>query len=432
MTERGQAGQDGAPACPFVAFGDDRDGRSTSPDHRHRCFAETPPAPRAVAHQEAYCLSSAFPVCPTFQDWARREAAHARGAGERPQTAPTATPTAEPDLYADWAMPPAPVTGGIDDDPFDEPADEPIQRNPPRDWAAPPPWASGQPGAGGAGRPVGATTGMGTAASDPGAGDVPARPAEGQGLAGSPADRVAAGEVVAVTAWSASSAGSAHQAPDEELASLVGGVSSASPSPASSPANASVSSSAPPPPAAQADGSAADGYPPPTRTGRRPAVSSTRPSGDAVPGPAWERMRHYETYPPIKTRSGMRGLPRAALVAGALGIAALALFMLPALIGIGGGGSSASASPSASRPVSSASTAPTIAPGPTQLTYVIKKGDTLSKVANKFHVELADLLAANPDIKDPNKISLGQEIVIPSGAAASPAASTKASGSPAP
>jgi len=84
---------DGAPACPFVAFGDDRDGRSTSPDHRHRCFAESPPAPRALAHQEAYCLSSAFPVCPTFQDWARREAAHARGGGEQAETAPTAVPT---------------------------------------------------------------------------------------------------------------------------------------------------------------------------------------------------------------------------------------------------------------------------------------------------------------------------------------------------
>ena len=86
---------DGAPACPFVAFGDDRDGRSTSPDHRHRCFAESPPAPRAVAHQEAYCLSSAFPVCPTFQDWARREAAHARGAGVPAETAPSAVPAAD-------------------------------------------------------------------------------------------------------------------------------------------------------------------------------------------------------------------------------------------------------------------------------------------------------------------------------------------------
>ena len=94
MTERGLPSMDGAPACPFVAFGDDRDGRSTSPDHRHRCFAESPPAPRAVAHQEAYCLSSAFPVCPTFQDWARREAAHARGAGDRAETAPSAVPAA--------------------------------------------------------------------------------------------------------------------------------------------------------------------------------------------------------------------------------------------------------------------------------------------------------------------------------------------------
>ncbi len=71
---------DGANACPFVAFEDDRDERASVPDHRHRCYAEVRPAPRALAHQEAYCLSSAFPVCPTFQDWARREAARARDA----------------------------------------------------------------------------------------------------------------------------------------------------------------------------------------------------------------------------------------------------------------------------------------------------------------------------------------------------------------
>src|SRR6185503_20014932 len=83
MTERGLPSMDGAPACPFVAFGDDRDSRAPSPDHRHRCFAESPPAPRALAHQEAYCLSSAFPVCPTFQEWARREAAQARADAAR-------------------------------------------------------------------------------------------------------------------------------------------------------------------------------------------------------------------------------------------------------------------------------------------------------------------------------------------------------------
>src|SRR5215212_8856274 len=88
MTERGLPIADGAPACPFVAFEDERDERATSPDHRHRCYAEPKPAPRALAHQEAYCLSSAFPVCPTFQDWARREAARSRGG---PAAAPNAS-----------------------------------------------------------------------------------------------------------------------------------------------------------------------------------------------------------------------------------------------------------------------------------------------------------------------------------------------------
>ncbi|TMD28355.1 MAG: hypothetical protein E6I94_08515 [Chloroflexi bacterium] len=76
MTERGPAPVDRATACPFVAFDDDRDARAERPDHRHRCYAERRPAPRAIAHQESYCLSAGFPTCPTFQDWARREAAH--------------------------------------------------------------------------------------------------------------------------------------------------------------------------------------------------------------------------------------------------------------------------------------------------------------------------------------------------------------------
>ncbi len=124
----------------------------------------------------------------------------------------------------------------------------------------------------------------------------------------------------------------------------------------------------------------------------------------------------------------MRGLPQLAVFAGALGIAALALFMLPALLGIGGGGSPASASPSGGRPAATASAAPTAIAAPTPLVYVLKKGDTLSKVANKFHVELADLLAANPKIKDPNRVSLGQEIIIPTPASATPVPSEQPAG----
>src|SRR5207247_1845127 len=62
--------------CPFVAFADDRDLRAAEPDHRHRCYAEPRPSSRALAHQARFCLSPGFTSCPTFQDWASREAAH--------------------------------------------------------------------------------------------------------------------------------------------------------------------------------------------------------------------------------------------------------------------------------------------------------------------------------------------------------------------
>jgi LysM repeat protein len=65
----------GPSACPFVAFEEDRDHRSSVPDYRHRCFAAAEPEPRAFPHQERYCLAAAFPQCPIFLDWARQEAA---------------------------------------------------------------------------------------------------------------------------------------------------------------------------------------------------------------------------------------------------------------------------------------------------------------------------------------------------------------------
>lgn len=65
----------GPRACPFVAFEDDRDHRSTSPDYRHRCFAAAEPESRAFPQQEKYCLTAGFPQCPVFLDWARQEAA---------------------------------------------------------------------------------------------------------------------------------------------------------------------------------------------------------------------------------------------------------------------------------------------------------------------------------------------------------------------
>ncbi len=276
----------------------------------------------------------------------------------------------------------------------------PVRRNPPRDWAAPPPWAGGA--GGGAGRP--------TPAGEDVAGEFMAgRSGEGQGLAGSAADRLAGGSPpvsgavgssAAAAVWSASAASSPASGADDDLAGLV----------------------QPRPPSAPQVPAGREAYPTPTRTGRRPAVSSTRPP-DAIPGPSWERIRHQEAYPSIRTRAGLPGLPRVAVLAGAVAIAALVLFMLPLLLGFGGGGGTG-ASPSPGGPRASAipTAAVTAVPSPTQQTYTIKSGDNLLKVAKKFGITLEQLLAANPQITNPDKIGLGEVIVIPDKSASSSAA----------
>jgi murein DD-endopeptidase MepM/ murein hydrolase activator NlpD len=44
--------------------------------------------------------------------------------------------------------------------------------------------------------------------------------------------------------------------------------------------------------------------------------------------------------------------------------------------------------------------------------YIVQAGDTLSYIASRFNVSLADLIAANPEI-NPNVLNQGQQIVIP-------------------
>jgi len=50
--------------------------------------------------------------------------------------------------------------------------------------------------------------------------------------------------------------------------------------------------------------------------------------------------------------------------------------------------------------------------------HIVKQGESLSKIAQKYDVQLAALLAANPRYKaDPNKLSVGDVLVIPKGEA---------------
>lgn len=45
-------------------------------------------------------------------------------------------------------------------------------------------------------------------------------------------------------------------------------------------------------------------------------------------------------------------------------------------------------------------------------TYIVQKGDTLSKIANKFNTSVSEILKINPNITNPNIINIGQIINI--------------------
>jgi LysM repeat protein len=241
-------------------------------------------------------------------------------------------------------------------------------------------------------------------------------PEEGRGLAGSAADRLASGDDpghawIGQPSTRPSSPGAdapigPSAPPDPELAGLVGRRASER---------------------GRGDDLDDAADEPRARSTRRPTVSSTRDrSRDRdrerernapSEGPSWERVRRYEAYPSIKARAGLPSapqLPRIAVLFGALVVAALLLFLLPTVLNIGGGrvvAPGASASPS--DVAASASLEPTPIPEPTPQIYTIKAGDALARIARRFGLTLEQLLAANSDIKDPNRIKVGDKIVIP-------------------
>jgi LysM repeat protein len=127
------------------------------------------------------------------------------------------------------------------------------------------------------------------------------------------------------------------------------------------------------------------------------------------------------------------------MMAAAIIVAALALFFLPALLGIGGpGGGTGTATPSPSPGTSagpSGSVEPTGAPAPTPQTYVVATGDTMSNIASRFGVSLDDLIAANREtVPDPDKLDVGDILIIPlpSAAPGLPTAAPSGGASPSP
>lgn len=357
----------GPRACPFVAFEHDQARRSVEPDRRHRCYAEPVPAPRAIAHQSTYCLSSGFSACPTFRAWAQRTAA--RQAEEHPEVpskpvrevpvAPmpqTAAPGAM-GLVADDSRPAVRAAGAAGTAAGGSDVGARSSQPPPA-WAAPPPWGStdaeGDEELASLVRPIESVD------AEIDAGDVPAF------LTGrSPSSTSDVGSRGSTGASAAGGAAASGSSPGARPRSSVGQARPAS------------------------------------RALRRPA----RIDADA---PAWETPRRFEAYPTLRTRMGMPRVPTIALAAVALVAAALLLLVLPSIV------AGPTATPTPTPQPSVATKAPvTPEPAPTPQTYVVVAGDTISKIARKFGITPEELLAANPQVKNPNKIKVGDELAIP-------------------
>jgi len=411
MTERSAIGTERQVVCPFVALDDDRDHRSDAPDHQHRCFAESPAASRALAHQAAYCLSSSFPGCPTFMDWARREAVPPK---DEPIRTLRETPTAPRQAERSSGAAGRPIA------PQAAPAMPPRPRR--ADWTAPPPWAPNAGTAAGPGAGPGRSTDEDAEAS-PGLGAWSGSALGGLAASAGPADDEPARPV----------------APPADVDREPEFVLPEAAAPAFLAGRASRRNQVDEAPFLPADLDAsrgeAVGYTPgdpsrrvPGRDGdrdraieRAPGRAVERAPDRAVLDPAapsWERPRRFEGYPSLKSSGGgIAALPRPVLYGLIVLIVGIALFATPFLLrGLTGGDGGATASPTplaSASPGASAASSATPAASPGLTVYTVAAGDTLSRIAKTFGVTVDQIVKANPQITNPDKLALGAQLVIP-------------------
>ena len=116
--------------------------------------------------------------------------------------------------------------------------------------------------------------------------------------------------------------------------------------------------------------------------------------------------------PPLK----IPGLRSVRSMAAALLLAGLLFFSLPTIIkGFGGFLGAVTASPTPTvDPNPTPTPTPTPPPTPAPIVHIVKRGETLSQISAQYQVSVAAILGANPAVKDPNSIAVGQELIIPS------------------
>ncbi|MGO9180411.1 MAG: LysM peptidoglycan-binding domain-containing protein [Candidatus Limnocylindrales bacterium] len=428
MHDRPAAGADGLLACPFLALAGDRDMRIDVPDRRHRCYAEPEPAPRAIAHQHEYCLSASFAACPTFQDWARREAARVIGVDAvvgRSDYVPPREVGSEPTIWGDgraWAAPPPWLAGEVDD-------------------ATSSSWEPGQ-GTAGSGEEYAGSAGADAGTLEPTLAAAPVAPARTAPVPAAPPAgtlRASSTDDVDLPTFLAGRHGPVALERAGARGARPGGPSEGQ----DGPREARGTRTDRVPPARPSPDLRPDGTPRPGRAARVETASSLGGEdagahappgglGRAVPlprrvpaalagdgGPDWERPRRREAYPSLHMPLGLPHVPRVWLGVVAVLVAALVLFLAPTLLP-GLFGAQPLATPASAPSVApSVSIAPTPPPLPTPFVYTVVEGDTLSGIATRYGLTVPELMKANPQIKNENKLGIGDRLTIPVSGASS-------------
>lgn len=364
MPERGEELGVGPVACPFVALELDRDRRSDKPDYRHRCFAEPTPQPRAISHQAAYCLSPNFPGCPIFQDWAVRASAQPVAAAGGGATAGDAAAVGGVVAATDITPVPTDIT--------------------------------------------------------------PELPAPGE-------------------AWPAEAFAQAEQ-PDAGEQLSVFTAEAAEPAAEALPQQSPIAQPLPSLPQPGSDDAPVPGFlagrPPRPARSSRPADSVEKVTREDLI-PSWERDGRFGAEPAERERTDrFGGIVTAIAVVAILGLGVAGVIFLPGLLAGGGPGRTptpaVSASPSDGAvlpsaivtPVATLTPSPTpdvsAAPSPTPHIYRVRRGDSVAGIARKFHISMNDLLAANPQITNPDHIEPGDLLTIPAPGGSLPSAEPSA------
>jgi LysM repeat protein len=129
-------------------------------------------------------------------------------------------------------------------------------------------------------------------------------------------------------------------------------------------------------------------------------------------GYAFPRAEHRHPVYGSQARRANRQTPY--IIGFVVVVLVLAVFLYVGLNwATGPGRVAALASPPTSTPIAvETPTPPPPPPTPAPQTYIVKAGDSPASIAAQYHIKTDDLIAAN-NIDDPQKLQIGQTLVIP-------------------